>query len=141
MWIVTPLPPMAPATPSLPIFDLNGRTVRVLHNGPLAAGGHRIIWDGKGHTSTTIASGVYVARLPLPAEAAAHPDGQAPEINQPFLGNPVFLAAAAGFVRNAHGNQPPAHQFVKGIPEIPRPGGVPRRFQQIPSGSRDFCAF
>ena len=49
------------------IFDLNGRTVRVLYNGPKAAGAHTLRWDGRGHTSAPIAAGVYVVRLRVDA--------------------------------------------------------------------------
>ncbi|MFH0918788.1 MAG: FlgD immunoglobulin-like domain containing protein [Fibrobacterota bacterium] len=49
------------------IFDLNGRTVRVLYNGPLASGAHRLRWDGRGHTSAPVAAGVYLVRLRIDA--------------------------------------------------------------------------
>lgn len=47
----------------LDIFDILGRTVRTLHDGPLAAGTHAIVWDGKDGEGRTVASGIYFYRL------------------------------------------------------------------------------
>ncbi|MFH0919651.1 MAG: FlgD immunoglobulin-like domain containing protein [Fibrobacterota bacterium] len=45
------------------VYDLMGRTVRLLYDGPQQAGTHAITWDGKGHTDAAIGSGVYLVRL------------------------------------------------------------------------------
>ncbi len=48
---------------TLTVYDLNGRRVRTLSSGQQAAGRHRVVWDGKSDTGTTVSSGVYVVRL------------------------------------------------------------------------------
>ncbi|MFH0919768.1 MAG: FlgD immunoglobulin-like domain containing protein, partial [Fibrobacterota bacterium] len=45
------------------IYDLSGRTVRVLYYGTQAAGEYSLRWNGKGHTEAAIASGVYLLRI------------------------------------------------------------------------------
>ncbi len=47
----------------LNIYDVNGSLVRVLHEGTLAAGQHRLSWDGRNNSGGTQPSGVYLARL------------------------------------------------------------------------------
>jgi hypothetical protein len=42
------------------VYDLLGRNVAVLHDGPLAAGTHALVWDAHGH-----GAGTYVVRLRL----------------------------------------------------------------------------
>ena len=41
------------------VFDILGKKVRSLHNGPMATGGHKIIWDGKGAEGLNASSGLY----------------------------------------------------------------------------------
>ena len=48
---------------TLAIFDVGGRRVRTLADGPLAAGRHEAIWDGRDETGGELASGVYFYRL------------------------------------------------------------------------------
>lgn len=48
---------------SLAVFDLSGRLVRTLLDQELAAGEHRILWDGRDEGGVPVASGVYWARL------------------------------------------------------------------------------
>lgn len=43
------------------IFDARGRQVRVLHDGPLAAGEQLVAWDGRGDAGDAVAGGVYFA--------------------------------------------------------------------------------
>jgi hypothetical protein len=43
------------------IFDAKGRLVKSLWGGPLAAGIHRIPWDGRNQAGQQVASGVYLA--------------------------------------------------------------------------------
>lgn len=45
------------------IFDVSGRQVRELHRGPLAAGSHRIAWDGIADGGREVATGVYFYEL------------------------------------------------------------------------------
>ena len=47
----------------LDIFDILGRHVRVLVNEQLPAGGHEVVWDGKGDHGEHLASGVYIYRI------------------------------------------------------------------------------
>jgi len=48
---------------SLRIYDLAGRLVRTLHSGRLAAGQHRVTWDGRDDAGRDSASGAYLIRL------------------------------------------------------------------------------
>jgi len=47
----------------LAIHDLTGRVVRVIVDGPVAAGAHEVAWDGRDQVGRAAASGVYFARL------------------------------------------------------------------------------
>ena len=47
----------------LVVYDTAGRRVAILHDGPLAAGAHRIPWRGRDAAGRSVASGVYVYRL------------------------------------------------------------------------------
>jgi len=51
------LPRGGPATVS--VFDVTGRLVKTLAGGDLAAGTHRVVWDGTDETGRSVASGVY----------------------------------------------------------------------------------
>ena len=53
----------APSSARLEIFDVSGRRVRALHEGPLTAGLHRFRWDGRDMADRAVASGLYFARL------------------------------------------------------------------------------
>ena len=44
------------------VFDLQGRRVRTLWNGPAPAGESRIIWDTRDEGGTSVAPGLYLAR-------------------------------------------------------------------------------
>jgi subtilisin family serine protease len=55
------LPADGPAT--LEIHDLAGRLVRRLLDGPLTAGDHEAVWDGRDDDGRAVASGQYLARL------------------------------------------------------------------------------
>jgi hypothetical protein len=55
------VPAAGPA--ELAIFDLRGRRVAVLHDGPLAAGEHRALWDGTDQRGRPLPGGVYLARF------------------------------------------------------------------------------
>jgi flagellar hook assembly protein FlgD len=49
----------------LAVFDVAGRRVRVLYDGPAVAGRHALGWDGRDDGGRHLASGVYFARLSL----------------------------------------------------------------------------
>ena len=51
---------------SLRIYDIAGRLVRVLADGPLEAGVHDVLWDGKDERGAPVASGVYMCRVEAP---------------------------------------------------------------------------
>ncbi|MEZ4387949.1 MAG: S8 family serine peptidase [Candidatus Krumholzibacteriia bacterium] len=52
-----------PGAVRLELFDVGGRLVRRLVDGPLAAGRHEVDWDGRDAAGREQASGVYLARL------------------------------------------------------------------------------
>lgn len=45
------------------VFDVSGRRVRVLHDGPLASGRRELRWDGRDATGRPVANGIYLFRL------------------------------------------------------------------------------
>ena len=45
------------------LYDLLGRRVRRLHDGPLAAGRHALRWDGRDDAGAPVAGGIYLARV------------------------------------------------------------------------------
>jgi len=47
----------------LTVYDVRGRRIAVVHDGPLPAGQHVFAWNGRDGTGRGVASGVYVARL------------------------------------------------------------------------------
>jgi len=50
----------------LSVFDLHGREVSVLEDGPLAAGPHTVTWRAQDHGGVSIPAGAYFIRLQLP---------------------------------------------------------------------------
>ena len=50
---------------TLRILDAGGDTVRYLHEGPLAQGGHRFFFDGRNEARNTIANGTYTAAFEM----------------------------------------------------------------------------
>lgn len=50
------------------IYDLQGRLVKTLFDGEMAAGRHELVWTGRNHNGRTVPSGVYFVRV-------IHPDG------------------------------------------------------------------
>lgn len=48
---------------TLTIYDLRGRAVRSLHNGPMVVGTHHLTWNGRDDAGHDLPSGVYIARL------------------------------------------------------------------------------
>lgn len=59
------------ATPHLrlAIYALDGRQVRLLQDGPLAAGAHELQWDGRDQSARTLAAGLYFCRLETDGQA------------------------------------------------------------------------
>jgi FlgD Ig-like domain len=47
----------------LAVYDLNGRSVRTLRHGPMAAGLHALEWDGRDASGREAAHGIYFVRL------------------------------------------------------------------------------
>jgi hypothetical protein len=54
---------------TLAVYDVTGRRVRELFDGPLARGEHRASWDGRDAGDRTVATGVYFIRLVSGGEA------------------------------------------------------------------------
>lgn len=53
---------------SLRIYDIAGRAVRTLQNGPLASGRHRFAWDGRDDSGSPATSGLYLVKLGMGGE-------------------------------------------------------------------------
>ncbi|MFN8588510.1 MAG: LamG-like jellyroll fold domain-containing protein [Candidatus Eisenbacteria bacterium] len=51
---------------ALGVYDVNGRLVRALHGGTLAAGLHAFEWDGRDADGRRVSAGVYFVRLEQP---------------------------------------------------------------------------
>lgn len=47
----------------LEVFDMLGRSVATLAEGPMTAGSHTLIWNGRDRAGRTVSSGVYLYRL------------------------------------------------------------------------------
>ena len=47
------------------VFDLLGRRVRTLQQGPATAGAYTVVWDGRSDAGSAVASGLYVLRFDL----------------------------------------------------------------------------
>jgi hypothetical protein len=45
------------------VYDVLGRRVQILHDGPQAAGYHQAVWDGRSSRGMQVASGVYVIQI------------------------------------------------------------------------------
>jgi hypothetical protein len=58
------LPRAGPAR--LEVFDVAGRRVARIAEGPLEAGDHAFVWDGRGRGDAPVPAGVYFIRLALP---------------------------------------------------------------------------
>jgi hypothetical protein len=60
-----------PATVRMTLFDVGGREVRTLYEGPAAAGTHEVRWDGNGDPGRRLPAGVYSCRIQSGAESVA----------------------------------------------------------------------
>ena len=68
------IPPDADRAPVvLEVFDLSGRLVRTLVEGPQVTGEHVVSWDGTGRRGERLASGVYYYQLKLRNERLRRP--------------------------------------------------------------------
>ncbi|MCP4293443.1 MAG: hypothetical protein GY780_16575 [bacterium] len=56
----------------LVVYDLQGRKVRTLHNGPISSGWHTLVWDGRDNGGRTQSSGMYFMRARSGAVASIH---------------------------------------------------------------------
>ena len=60
-------------TVKLCIFDVNGRLVRTLVDGPLEAGAHGFEWDGRNQRGDRVGSSVYFGRLEVGEVSVSQP--------------------------------------------------------------------
>ena len=56
---------------SLTVYDVLGRRVRQLWQGPLGAGSHRFVWDGRDEAGKAVAAGVYLYRVEVDGQIEA----------------------------------------------------------------------
>jgi hypothetical protein len=56
----------------LAVYDMNGRVVRTLVDGPRSAGEHAVTWDGRNSAGTPVASGMYFYRLATPGQSESN---------------------------------------------------------------------
>ena len=56
---------------SLRVYDVLGRRVRQLWQGPLGAGTHRFVWDGRDAVGKAVAAGVYVYQVEVDGQVTA----------------------------------------------------------------------
>jgi hypothetical protein len=52
----------------LAVYDVNGRRVRTLVDGPMVPGSFEVVWDGRSDGGAATAAGVYFVRLLTPGE-------------------------------------------------------------------------
>ena len=70
--VVLPLDLATDATEvSLRVYDVLGRRVRQVWQGPLGAGQHRFTWDGRDEAGRAVAAGVYVYRVEMDGRVEA----------------------------------------------------------------------
>ena len=48
---------------SLRVYDVLGRRVRQVWQGPLGAGSHRFMWNGRDEADKVVAAGVYIYQV------------------------------------------------------------------------------
>ena len=69
--VVLPLDLATDAGVSLTVHDVLGRRVRQVWQGPLGAGSHRFVWDGRDEAGKVVAAGVYVYRVEMDGRVEA----------------------------------------------------------------------
>ena len=62
---------MDAAQMSLTVYDVLGRRVRQLWQGPLGAGSHRFVWDGRDEVGKAVAAGVYIYKVEVDGQVEA----------------------------------------------------------------------
>ena len=55
----------------LTLYDVLGRRVRQLWQGPLGAGSHRFVWDGRDEAGKAVAAGVYIYKVEVDGQIEA----------------------------------------------------------------------
>ncbi len=61
--ISTAVEEAAPVAVRLVVYDLLGRSVRTLLEGPLSVGTHEVVWDGRSDAGVRLPAGLYLLRL------------------------------------------------------------------------------
>ena len=56
---------------SLTVYDVLGRRVRQVWQGPLGAGSHRFVWDGRDEQGKSVAAGVYLYQVEIDGQVEA----------------------------------------------------------------------
>ena len=56
---------------SLTVYDVLGRQVRQVWQGPLRAGSHRFVWDGRDEAGKAVAAGVYIYQVEVDGRVEA----------------------------------------------------------------------
>ena len=56
---------------SLTVYDVLGRRVRQVWQGPLGAGSHRFVWDGRDEAGKGVAAGVYIYKVEIDGQVEA----------------------------------------------------------------------
>ncbi|MYB68283.1 MAG: T9SS type A sorting domain-containing protein, partial [Gemmatimonadetes bacterium] len=56
---------------SLTVYDVLGRRVRQVWQGPLGAGRHRFVWDGHDKMGKEVAAGVYIYQVEIDGQVEA----------------------------------------------------------------------
>ena len=69
--VVLPLDLATDATVSLRVHDVLGRRVRQVWQGPLGAGSHRFVWDGRDEAGKAVAAGVYIYQVEMDGRVEA----------------------------------------------------------------------
>ena len=59
------------AAVSLTVYDVLGRRVRQVWQGPLRAGSHRFVWDGRDAAGKGVAAGVYIYKVEVDGQTEA----------------------------------------------------------------------
>ena len=59
------------AAVSLAVYDVLGRRVRQVWQGPLGAGRHRFTWDGRDEVGKDVAAGVYIYKVEIDGQVEA----------------------------------------------------------------------
>lgn len=59
------------ANVSLTVYDVLGRRVRQVWQGPLGAGSHRFVWNGRDEADETVAAGVYLYQVEIDGQVEA----------------------------------------------------------------------